>query len=293
MHIRRMLYLLANFTLLFLVAGAKAADTALPFDSSRLIEVRTLAAFPKEVTAALGWPQPGPGGIVDVYDKFNARNDVGNELPLRRFYEGGLSSDGAVIIYEQGGRPPTYHAVVFTPTRLGWSKLRDWTLDERTFLREWLETVDSVHHPGTKHNYRLSARMALTRPMRRDGPLREVNLSDNEVREIQSVVSELYPGAILNISGVVTGCPCEEGASCSDQVWTVAHSEGRIDGLQLSRIGDRWMVGSIQQWWLSYAQLQASRNLSPVKRTEALQSLWDSFPACLQETDRANRSPQP
>ena len=39
----------------------------------------------------------------------------------------------------------------------------------------------------------------------------------------RAVPSAELPGAIVNIGGVVSGCTCEEGASCSDQVWIVAY----------------------------------------------------------------------
>lgn len=88
---------------------------------------------------------------------------------------------------------------------------------------------------------------------RRDEPLRELNLSDTEVRQIQSIAWRVFPGAILNISGVVSGCPCEEGPSCTDQVWIVAHGHGEALGLELSRIYGRWTVGTVQQYWLDLA----------------------------------------
>jgi hypothetical protein len=52
-------------------------------------------------------------------------------------------------------------------------------------------------------------------PARRDGPLRAVDVSDDEVREMQAVALQVQPDSILNISGVVTGCPCEDGPACS------------------------------------------------------------------------------
>jgi hypothetical protein len=123
-------------------------------------------------------------------------------------------------------------------------------------------------------------RIRQTQPERRNGPLREANLSDNEVREIQGIAFRVFPGAILNISGVVTGCPCEEGPACADQVWVVARSGGQTGGLQLSRIGGRWAIGVIQQWWLDYQRLRSDRTLAPDKRFDALQAMLDQFPAC-------------
>src|SRR5579871_850996 len=122
---------------------------------------------------------------------------------------------------------------------------------------------------------------------RRHGPLREINLSDNEIREIQAIALRVFPGAILSISGVVSGCPCEEGPQCSDQVWIVAHTGGRTRGLQLSRIGGRWSIGIVQQWWFDYEELRtnvqqqaADRNITIRRGYEQLQEMQDKFPAC-------------
>ena len=149
---------------------------------------------------------------------------------------------------------------------------------------------DSARYPLAQYHlsqirrYSVERRIARTHPTRRDGLLRKANLSDDEVREIQSVMSPIYPGAILNISGVVTGCPCEEGASCSDQVWVVPENELKTDGVSLSRISGRWTVGPIQKWWLDEVHLENDRRLTSSKRAEALDSLWEHFPACAQAT---------
>ncbi len=96
-----------------------------------------------------------------------------------------------------------------------------------------------------------------TRPRRIDIPLREENITDEEVREIQAVTATVYPGALANISGVIDGCPCEEGSLCTSQVWVVAYRGSRYDGLMLSRVDDTWMVGQIQSWWLKYDHLRS------------------------------------
>lgn len=86
------------------------------------------------------------------------------------------------------------------------------------------------------------------RPHRRDGPLRYENISDEEVREVQSAAAEVLPQAIVNISGVTTGCPCEDGEQCSDQVWIVAYRPDRSVGLMLSKISHHWVIGVVQRW---------------------------------------------
>ena len=94
-----------------------------------------------------------------------------------------------------------------------------------------------------------------TRPHRLDGPLREENISDDEVRQIQVVTNIVYPGSIASIAGVTAGCPCEEGLWCDSQVWVLAYQEGKYRGFMLSRIDNTWLVGPIQEWWFSYDRL--------------------------------------
>ena len=233
-------------------------------------------AIPKEVITLLGWHRGGPDGIAERFNKFNATDAPGCDLPRLLFDSAGVSSAAVVVIYEQAGRPPTYHAVAFMMTRSGWSHVGEWAIgDDFSGLRNFLYAVDSARYPLAR--YRLSQirrfgverHIAQTYPTRRDGPLRKANLSDDEAREIQSVMSPIYPGAILNISGVVTGCPCEEGASCSDQVWIVPENERKADGVSLSRISGRWTIGLIQKWWLEKVHLETDRGLTCSGRTAA------------------------
>lgn len=123
-----------------------------------------------------------------------------------------------------------------------------------------------------------------SKPSRRDGPLREENIRDEEVREIQSATRNILPGTIVNIGGVVTGCPCEDGPQCQDQVWIVAYKPERTRGLMVSRIDDRWGLGPLQQWWLDYEKAPACWRIKDesrkVKCLEAEQALVDRFPQC-------------
>src|SRR5690348_11837380 len=85
-------------------------------------------------------------------------------------------------------------------------KGRDWT--------DYLARQDRVHA--------IEQRIWKTEPHRRDTPVREKNISDDEIREIENVIHDIFPHALVNISTVVTGCPCEEGPKCKDQVWLTA-----------------------------------------------------------------------
>lgn len=130
---------------------------------------------------------------------------------------------------------------------------------------------------------RIKARASEIRPRRRDHPLRYENISDREVTEIQIAARDVVPKAIVNISGVVTGCPCEEGAGCTDQAWIVATRPGLSVELQLSRISGTWTIGPIQQFWLSMADLKAHEHQfrSYYEYDVAELHLWKTFPSCL------------
>jgi len=286
----RIRYLMA--CLLFLLASTSAfdANTELPFDSRPLVEVHSLEVIPKEVMSLLGWHRGGVDGIADRLDKFNGTGAAGSDLPRRRFTTAGVSSAAVVVIYEQAGNPPTFHALGYMVTRSGWRKAGEWDVDDQsTNLRWFLYEVDSARYGSaaryyleSKREFRVLARIEQTRPFQRTAPLRKANLSDDEAREIQSLMSQVYPGALLNISGAVTGCYCEEGRSCSDQVWVVPRDDVQTPGVLLSRINDRWVIGSIQQWWLNRAKIKADPGLTRAQRQEALYTQWKSFPECSQ-----------
>jgi hypothetical protein len=121
-------------------------------------------------------------------------------------------------------------------------------------------------------------------PQRRDEPLRYLNISDNEVREIQLVAEKYLPRVLLNISPVVTGCPCEEGPQCTDQVYIVAETPQSSKGLQLSRVKNAWVVGNVQQWYLRYDELRSRREKMEFLNFMREQSeLFREFPSCVGE----------
>jgi hypothetical protein len=136
--------------------------------------------------------------------------------------------------------------------------------------------------------HRLSAiekRINETRPERRNGPLRYENITDSEVREVQSVAKGIVPDAIVNISGVVTGCPCEEGSACSDQVWILATNDKTTVGLQLSKIEGHWKIGPIQDWWFQYESFKAKNDKLDLYTFHRAEEVFkETFPACLNST---------
>jgi hypothetical protein len=120
---------------------------------------------------------------------------------------------------------------------------------------------------------------------RPNGPLRQDNISDEEVREVQRAALEVYPDFIVNISGVTDGCNCEEGGACTAQVWLALYREEHIRGLVLSKIDGHWKVGTVQRWWLQYSAHQSTnpgfgRGPKQIAWRQENQTLLDSFPAC-------------
>jgi hypothetical protein len=118
-------------------------------------------------------------------------------------------------------------------------------------------------------------------PKRRDSPLRELNLTDEEVREIQAATQAYLPSAYLNISPVVTGCACEDGPDCSEQVYVLADTGAVGRGLQLSRLKNKWTVAPLQQWWLNFERLKERRGKMTYPEYErALIILSREYPTC-------------
>jgi hypothetical protein len=124
-------------------------------------------------------------------------------------------------------------------------------------------------------------RAEAVRPVRRDGPLRDLNISDEEVREIQLEAQKFVPRSLVNISPVVTGCPCEEGLLCTDQVHIVANAGDKSFGMQLSRVSNAWQVSTVQKWWWNYQRLMAREaKMNWFEYEQALTALAAEFPVC-------------
>jgi Surface-adhesin protein E len=122
-------------------------------------------------------------------------------------------------------------------------------------------------------------------PGRSNRPLRQDNISDEEVREVQRAALEVYPDFIVSISGVTEGCDCEDGSHCTAQVWLALNRENQTRSLVLSKTDGHWKIGAVQSWWLQYNAHQTS---FPGIGRDAKQRAWqtenqrllDAFPAC-------------
>jgi hypothetical protein len=121
-------------------------------------------------------------------------------------------------------------------------------------------------------------------PRRRDSPARYQNISDEEVREIQVAASTVVGKVVVTIGPVVVGCPCEDGKSCTDQVWILANLPQGTVGLLLSKIGGYWDIGAVQRWWLQDATLPRLGLCKAQSECDALTYAWrkhiDDFPKC-------------
>ncbi len=133
-----------------------------------------------------------------------------------------------------------------------------------------------------KQSEMLEKRILETRPRRRDTPARAVNITNEEVQEIRAVAAKVMRGDIVNIGTVVTGCPCEDGTSCTEQVWILGNRAGRISGLLLSKIDKHWQLGPMQRWWLEFESVE--RNSQKLRTSseyyKALDDVKQKFPVC-------------
>ena len=139
----------------------------------------------------------------------------------------------------------------------------------------------------------LEARARQLYPRRRDAPLRYLNMTDGEVREVHAIATKYKMPRLVNISPVVTGCPCEEGGACTDQVYITSLVEGQPVGLQLSRRKNLWTVGVVQKWWLEYAALKTREPvMSRAEYQQARMQLLLSLPVCADPAKTVPPSPQ-
>jgi hypothetical protein len=120
-----------------------------------------------------------------------------------------------------------------------------------------------------KHHWNKRRIAFSSRPRYSERKLREDNITDVEILEIQQITKALVPGAIVNIGGVWDSCPCEDGDSCVNQVWVVASASGQSTGVMLSKINNQWGIGPVQEWWFDYEKYEADWRRHILKRRNA------------------------
>jgi hypothetical protein len=273
------------------VIVAAASEPDAPTDLPVLQEVRNLSKLPPGLAKALGWHDGDKDRIADLERESGI---PGPKTIDRWFLIGGLSKTYALVaIEERAGYPPYHrlHANGFSSDGTSWIASGEWMLSARPHtVDELLQILRSPESQALTVKWRKKQRdddlqrriieSEPTRSYRPYGPLREINISDDEVRQIEGVVREVIPGAIVTISGVAKGCPCEEGPDCTAQVWTAVHSSGRTSSLELSDLNDHWVIGPVQRWFMESAQLERSRFPTYAAYTAAREALDDRYPAC-------------
>lgn len=144
------------------------------------------------------------------------------------------------------------------------------------------QSATDVQH---RDNTGLFRHIRTTDPGHSSGPLRQDNITDEEVREVQRAVLEVFPDVIVSISGVTEGCDCEDGSNCAAQVWLALYWENQTRSLVLSKIDGHWKIGAVQSWWLQYSAHQSTnpgfgRGPKQIAWAQENQTLLDSFPTC-------------
>lgn len=150
-------------------------------------------------------------------------------------------------------------------------------------MRQILEDREYWRQQDDRYDF-IKMRARALYPDRRDTPLRDLNISDNEIREVEALVQKYLPQSLVNISPVVGECPCEEGPTCTAQVYVVATTRASSRGLQLSRLNDRWNVSRLQQWWhrreAIIRQNTGNSLLDDYLYDKAVNELYEEFPLC-------------
>jgi hypothetical protein len=265
-----------------------ASDMDPPTDARGLTPVRNLSKLPAELAILLGWHGDAKDRIAD-FDR-----DLGAPVQQRVdswFVVAGTTDNYALVGIEERlsfvNSSAHFHANSFRLVGSQWIAGAEWILasrphsvEEMTRMIQSPESQDlTASWQKQQHDYALGRRQAEL-AYRRPAKLRENNINDEEVRQIEAIVRSVIPGAILNISGVGKGCPCEEGPECTAQVWTVIHSHGVTQPLTLSDIDEHWLIGPVQQWYLDSAQLDRTNFPTYAAYATAREMLLNRFPSC-------------
>jgi hypothetical protein len=264
-----------------------ATEPGAPSDTQGLVEIRSLAELPPGVAA----PIRGRYEIADLEPRAGSQGGVNPRPAERWFILAGIRSTYALIAFEERRpKPPStgFHAKAFSLVPTGWVEGGEWIISARPHtlveLMQLIATPDSraltARWREWQHQNEIIRRQIESDPHRQAGSLRAVNISDDEVRQIEGVVRAMIPSSIVSISGVVQGCPCEDGPGCTARVWVAAYRPERTTWLELSEINSNWAVGPVQQWYLESEKLDASQWPSYAARSAARQALDDRYPAC-------------
>jgi hypothetical protein len=269
------------------VAQDAAPDAEPPTDVRGLTEIRNLSKLPPELAKTLGWHQDDKDRIADLEREPSAT------VPRwvdRWFLLAGVSENQALVaVEEQRGYSSSsrLHANSFALVGSHWMVGKEWVLGSRPHtIGELAQMLQSPESQALTAQWQKKlqandvSRRRAESVFRSPGPLRAVNINDEEIRQIEAVVHDVFPGAIVTISGVTQGCPCEDGPACSAQVSTAIFRQDTMHGLALSDINEHWVIGPVQQWYLDAAKLKRTTFPNYAAYAAALQVLDDRFPTC-------------
>lgn len=121
------------------------------------------------------------------------------------------------------------------------------------------------------------------------GKLRDENITDQEVREIQSLVQSFTYGEINYIGGVLDSCHCTEGPECTATLDIAVVSDLGTKQYELSLQSKKWELGKTQRWLLEYEKLMSMLMAEPgeIKDEDILNKLYvhgAEYPECVKHS---------
>ena len=269
------------------VAQDAAPEAAPPPDTRGLTEVRNLSKLPPELAKTLGWLQDDKDRITDLERESTVT------VPRwvdRWFLLAGVSENQALVAIEEQraySSSSRLHANSYALVGTHWVAGREWILNSRPHtVGELVQVIQSPESQALTAQWQKKmqtndvSRRRAEAVFRSPGPLRAVNINDEEIRQIEAVVHDIFPGAIVTISGVTQGCPCEDGPACSAQVSTAIYRQNAMRGLALSDINEHWVIGPVQQWYLDSAKLERTAFPNRAAYATAREALDERFPTC-------------
>lgn len=151
-------------------------------------------------------------------------------------------------------------------------------------LASWSVAQSDPRAVDRQIDAKLTSRYQNARSLNRS--MRDENIRDEEVKELQIVIATLDKGSITSIGPVIAGCHCEEGPACTAEVTVALHKPGQSVGMNFSRIEGKWQLGLLQKWDLKYGAAQArywNRRVPAAERGKQQQAYVEELATLLAE----------
>ena len=114
------------------------------YDSSSLVETKTLRTLPADLQSVLGVHASGYARIADIGEPCNPTDVVGGNEPGRCFLVGGASNSSALVAFKVGGYAGQWAVGQrFVHTKSGWLKVGEGNIGYPNNLSE-LKGMDSL-----------------------------------------------------------------------------------------------------------------------------------------------------